>query len=77
MTTRQTQTRAGGNSNSMPLAAVISTSSTIEERLRLQAYLLFEKRQHASVPGDAVSDWLRAERILDAKARQLQNTRRV
>ena len=35
-----------------------------EERVRLLAYRLFERRQADGAPGDAASDWLEAERLL-------------
>lgn len=66
MATRRNQTRTASNPNSMPVTDAMDMGSTVEERVRFQAYLLFEERQHAGVPGDPVSDWLRAERELSA-----------
>ena len=77
MATRRNQTRKAGEPKSVPVSDVVGTGPTIEERVRFQAYLLFEERQHAGITGDAVSDWLRAERELSAVAHQLQKTRLV
>jgi hypothetical protein len=54
----------------MPVTDAMDMGPTVEERVRFQAYLLFEERQHAGIAGDAVSDWLRAERELSAASRQ-------
>ncbi|HSG66566.1 MAG TPA: DUF2934 domain-containing protein [Gammaproteobacteria bacterium] len=35
-----------------------------EERVRLLAYHLYERRQADGASGDAASDWLEAERLL-------------
>ncbi len=72
MATRPNQTRTASGPKSMRVTAVTGTGPTIEERVRFHAYLLFEERQHAGVPGDPVSDWLRAERELNPVARQPQ-----
>lgn len=77
MATRRSQTQKAGNRKSMPFSEAVSTGPTLEERVRFLAYLLFERRQHASVPGDAVSDWLHAERELAAVSRQFKKTRPV
>ena len=77
MATRGNQTRKAGEPKAARVSDVVGTGPTIEERVRFQAYLLFEKRQHAGITGDAVSDWLRAERELSAVAHQLQKTRLV
>jgi hypothetical protein len=74
MAIRRNQTQKAGNSKSMPATAATGMSPALAERVRFQAYLLFEERQHAGVPGDAVSDWLRAERELSAAPRQPQWT---
>jgi len=66
MVTRRNQTQKAGNPRSLPVTDAVGISPTVEEHVRFQAYLLFEERQHAGVPGDAVSDWLRAERELNA-----------
>jgi hypothetical protein len=70
MATRRNQTRTASNRKSMADTEVVGMGPTIEERVRFQAYLLFEERQHAGIAGDAVSDWLRAERELSAVSRQ-------
>ena len=70
MAIRPNQTRTAGNPKSMPVTAVVGRDPNREERVRVRAYLLFEARQHAGVPGDPVSDWLCAERELKAVARQ-------
>jgi hypothetical protein len=66
MVTRRNQTQKAGDPRQLPVTDAVGISRTIEEHVRLQAYLLFEERQHAGVPGDPVSDWLRAERELNA-----------
>jgi len=74
MATRRNQTRTASNPKSIPVTAATGMGPTIEERIRRRAYLLFEERQHAGVPGDPVSDWLRAERELSATPQQPQRT---
>jgi hypothetical protein len=66
MATRRNQPQKADNPRSLPVTDAVGISPTIEEHVRSQAYLLFEERQRAGVPGDAVSDWLRAERELNA-----------
>jgi hypothetical protein len=58
----------------MPVTTVTGMSPALAERVRLQAYLLFEERQRTGVPGDSVSDWLRAEHELSAASHQPQWT---
>ena len=60
MATRRNQTQKAGDPKSVPVSDVVGMNPTIEERIRRRAYLFFERRQHAGVPGDAVSDWLHA-----------------
>lgn len=74
MATRRNQTQKPGDPQSMLATDVMGMGPTTEERVRRHAYLLFEERQHANVPGDAISDWLRAERELSTASRQVQKT---
>ena len=41
-----------------------------EDAVRLQAYLISERRRRFALPGDAESDWLEAKRRLLAEARR-------
>jgi hypothetical protein len=41
-----------------------------EDAVRLQAYLISERRRRFALPGDAESDWLEAKRQLLAEARR-------
>jgi len=77
MATRGNQTRKAGEPKAARVSDVVGTGPTIEERVRFQAYLLFDKRQHAGITRDAVSDWLRAERELSAVSPQFQKSRLV
>ena len=77
MITPQNQARTASNPRSIPVAAATDTGPTINERVRRRAYLLFEARQHAGVPGNPVSDWLCAERELNVPSRQPQQARRT
>jgi hypothetical protein len=77
MATRRIKTRAASEPVSVPVADAVSRDSAVEERVRIHAYQLFERRQNTSIPGDALTDWLRAERYLTAIARQFQKPRIV
>jgi len=55
-TTRRTSTK----SRSTPVAR--ASSVTIDDQIRNRAQELFETRQRTGTPGDALSDWLQAER---------------
>ena len=66
MASRPNQGRPASIAKSIPVTTVTGTVPTSEERVRRRAYLLYEKRQRAGVPGDAVSDGLCAERELNA-----------
>jgi hypothetical protein len=69
--------RNGSEPKPKPVVAAIGGDPVTEERIRSRAYLLFEQRQRAAVPGDSVSDWLRAESELNKAARQPRNMRRA
>jgi hypothetical protein len=69
MASRRNQTQTAGDPKSMPLAVATGMGPNVEERVRLHAYLLFEERQHAGIPGDPAADWLRAECELNAVSR--------
>ena len=55
-TTRRTSTK----SRSIPVA--LASSVTVDDQIRNRAQELFETRQRTGTPGDALSDWLQAER---------------
>ena len=55
-TTRKTSTK----SRSIPVAS--ASTVTIDDQIRNRAQELFETRQRTGTPGDALSDWLQAER---------------
>ena len=40
-----------------------------EEQIRTRAYQIFLSRQREGVPGDPVSDWVRAEQELRSRSR--------
>jgi len=48
----------------IPQLAAGEAEPPSEERVRLLAYRLYERRQADGTPGDAASDWLEAERLL-------------
>ncbi len=75
MATLQNQREKKMNPKSMPLSAVTGRDSVSEERIRFRAYLLFEERQRAGMPGDSVSDWLHARRELNQATRPVEQTR--
>jgi hypothetical protein len=69
MATRQNQALTAGKPKFMPASSVTGLSPTIEERVRLRAYRLFEERQHTGIPGTPAFDWLRAECEVNAASR--------
>ncbi len=44
-------------------------SRATEEQVRVRAYQIFLSRQREGVPGDPVSDWVRAEQELRTRSR--------
>ena len=74
METPRNQSRKESTPRSMPATAVMGVDPTIEERIRFHAYLLFQERQRTGAPGDALSDWCRAQRNLGAGARTHEKT---
>ena len=51
----------------MPTAEVTGRAPVSEEHIRQHAYQLFESRQQRGLAGDAIGDWLQAERELRSK----------
>jgi hypothetical protein len=47
----------------------------IEQRIRMQAFEVYERRRDAGVAGDSVSDWLCAESELNRTAHSRNNDR--
>lgn len=48
-----------------------------QEDLALRAYFLAEKRQKLGLPGDALADWIEAERQLAAESRPKRTPKKV
>jgi hypothetical protein len=67
----QTESRAAQNAAAPggPRSALpISESQVTREQIQARAYQIYEARRSNGGPGDAKSDWLQAERELDAAA---------
>lgn len=75
MATPRKQQEKKVNVKSKPISDVTGRDSTTEERIRFHAYMLFQERQRAGVPGDPVSDWLRAQSELSQAVRQAERSR--
>jgi len=56
----RTTRRTSAKSRSIPVA--LASSVTTDDQIRNRAQELFETRQRTGTPGDALSDWLQAER---------------
>jgi hypothetical protein len=50
--------------DTMPPDAGTTTTTPSDERIRLRAYFISERRRRFALPGDADSDWLEARRQL-------------
>ncbi|HUU98717.1 MAG TPA: DUF2934 domain-containing protein [Phycisphaerae bacterium] len=70
MVSRRNQQQKSTSPKSMPASAVTGRDPITEEHIRFHAYMLFQERQRAGVPGDPVSDWLRAQSELNQAAPQ-------
>jgi len=64
-TERTVHISASSQANVKPMSAEPS-----EDAVRLQAYLISERRRRFDLPGDAESDWLEAKRQLLAESRR-------
>lgn len=51
------------------LSAAAPGAHSLEEQIREYAYKIYLSRQREGVPGDPVTDWLRAEKELRARLR--------
>lgn len=67
------------NMNWKPIPALDkgSRAPASEEHIRARAYMHFEERSRAGVPGDATADWLRAQCELNQTAGQAERTQLV
>ena len=74
MESPRNQRRKESMPRSMATTAVMGVDPIIEERIRFHAYLLFQERQRTGAPGDALSDWCRAEHNLGAGVRTREKT---
>ena len=74
METPRNQSRKESAPRSMATTAVVGADPMTEERIRFHAYLLFQERQRTGAPGDALSDWCRAQHNLGAGARTREKT---
>ena len=64
MASPRKQQEKGTNPKSMPVSDVTGRDPITEEHIRFRAYLLFQDRQQRGRAGDAMDDWLQAEREL-------------
>jgi len=69
MATPRKQQEKSTKPKSMPVSDVTGHDAMTEERIRFHAYLLFQDRQQRGRAGDAMGDWLRAERELRGEPR--------
>jgi hypothetical protein len=53
-----------GDVKSIPASQITGGLPIAEERVRARAYEMYEARVFSRTPGDAMSDWLDAEREL-------------
>jgi len=68
METPRSHRRKESLPRSMPAGAVMGVNPLTEEDIRFRAYLLFRERARTGAPGDALSDWCRAQRELSPAA---------
>jgi len=74
MESPRNQRRKESMPRSMATAAVMGVDPVKEECIRFYAYLLFQERQRTGAPGNALSDWCRAEHDLGAGVRSREKT---
>jgi hypothetical protein len=60
---------ASANPRTRRLSAAAPNASSMEGQIREYAYRIFLSRQREGVPGDPVTDWLRAEKELRGRLR--------
>jgi hypothetical protein len=77
METPRSQKQNASLPKSMPAGAVMGVNPLTEENLRFRAYMLFRERERTGTPGDALSDWCRAQRELRPAALNAEQTRRA
>jgi hypothetical protein len=74
MATARNQRQKRIDAKSMAVSDVTGRDSLTEEGIRFHAYMLYQERQRTGAPGDAVSDWLRAQSELAKATRQMKRT---
>jgi hypothetical protein len=67
--------REKSSTKPMPVTVESDWSPLSEDRVRFRAYLLFQERQRAGIPGDPASDWFRAQRELNEASRRPERAR--